>query len=57
MSAYITYGSKVGMSESLRTVVSNIHKGGITPVEAGAYLAEVIDLIMKNKASGVNLKK
>lgn len=57
MSAYITYGSKVGMSESLRTVVSNIHKGGITPVEAGAYLAEVIDLIAKNKASGVNLKK
>lgn len=57
MSAYITYGSKVGMSESLRTVVSNIHKGGITPVEAGAYLAEVIDMIMKNKASGVNLKK
>ena len=57
MSAYITYGSKVGMSESLRTVVSNIHKGGITPVEAGASLAEVIDMIMKNKASGVNLKK
>ena len=57
MSAYITYGSKVGMSESLRTVVSNIHKGGITPVEAGAYLAEVIDMIMKNKATGVNLKK
>ena len=57
MSAYITYGSKVGMSESLRTVVSNIHSGGITPVEAGAYLAEVIDMIMKNKASGVNLKK
>ncbi|MBR0415188.1 MAG: ethanolamine ammonia-lyase subunit EutC [Clostridia bacterium] len=57
MSAYITYGSKVGMSESLRTVVSNIHSGGITPVEAGAYLAEVIDLIMKNKASGVNLRK
>ena len=57
MSAYITYGSKVGMSESLRTVVSNIHSEGITPVEAGAYLAEVIDLIYKNKASGVKLKK
>ncbi|MBQ8783564.1 MAG: ethanolamine ammonia-lyase subunit EutC [Clostridia bacterium] len=57
MSAYITYGSKVGMPEANRTVVSNIHSGGITAVEAGAYLAEVIDLIMKNKASGVNLKK
>ncbi len=57
MSAYITYNSKVGMPEANRTVVSNIHSGGITAVEAGAYLAEVIDLIMKNKASGVNLKK
>ena len=57
MSAYITYDSKVGMPEANRTVVSNIHSGGITAVEAGAYLAEVIDMIMKNKASGVNLKK
>ena len=57
MSAYITYDSKVGMPEANRTVVSNIHSGGITAVEAGAYLAEVIDLIYKNKASGVNLKK
>lgn len=57
MSAYIVYEAKIGNSESLRTVVSNIHSGGITPVEAGAYLAEVIDLIMKNKASGVKLKK
>lgn len=57
MSAYITYESKVGMPEANRTVVSNIHSGGITAVEAGAYLAEVIDLIIKNKASGVNLKK
>lgn len=57
MSAYITYGSKVGMPESNRTVVSNIHSGGITPVEAGAYLADIIDLIYKNKASGVNLQK
>ncbi len=57
MSAYLTYESKVGMPEANRTVVSNIHSGGITAVEAGAYIAEVIDLIIKNKASGVNLKK
>ena len=57
MSAYIAYDAKVGMPEANRTVVSNIHSGGITAVEAGAYLADVIDLIMKNKASGVNLKK
>lgn len=57
MSAYIAYKAKTGMPEANRTVVSNIHSDGITAVEAGAYLAEVIDNIIKNKASGVNLKK
>ena len=57
MSAYITWNSTVGMPEANRTVVSNIFSGGITPVEAGAYIAEVIDMIYKNQASGVNLKK
>lgn len=57
MSAYIAYDAKVGMPEANRTVVSNIHSEGITSVEAGAYIAEIIDKIFKNKASGVNLKK
>lgn len=57
MSAYITWNSTVDMPEAHRTVVSNIYSGGITPVEAGAYIAEVIDMIYKNQASGVNLKK
>ena len=56
MSAYITYGAKVGISESKRTVVSNIHKNGIQPVEAGAYLVEVIQMILAEKKSGVDLK-
>ena len=56
MSAYITYGAKVGISESKRTVVSNIHKNGIQPVEAGAYLVEVIQKILAEKKSGLDLK-
>lgn len=56
MSAYITYGARPGISESKRTVVSNIHKNGIQPVEAGAYLVEVIQKILAEKKSGVDLK-
>lgn len=57
MSAYIAYDAKIGMPESNRTVVSNIYSGGITAVEAGAYIADIIKQIYDNKASGVNLKK
>ncbi|MCL2508376.1 MAG: ethanolamine ammonia-lyase subunit EutC [Oscillospiraceae bacterium] len=55
MSAYITYEARAGMPEARRTVVSNIHKGGISAVEAGAYIAELIEKILKAKASGVEL--
>lgn len=57
MSAYIVYKATVGMPEARRTVVSNIHSGGIPAVEAGAYIAEVIEKILKARASGVDLKK
>lgn len=55
MSAYITYHAEPGMPESRRTVVSNIHKNGIPAVEAGAYLVDLIALILEQKASGVAL--
>lgn len=57
MSAYITYNAYVGMPESKRTVVSNIHKNGTAAVEAGAYISEVIAKILEQKASGVDLVK
>ena len=57
MSAYIAYNAYVGMLESKRTVVSNIHKDGTAAVEAGAYVADVIEQILKQKASGVDLVK
>lgn len=56
MSAYITYKGRVGMPESRRTVLSNIHKGGTPPVEAGAHVAEIIKKMLEAKTSGVDLK-
>ena len=55
MSAYITYKPHTGVSESARTVVSNIHAQGTPAVEAGAHVAELIDTILKKKVSGVGL--
>lgn len=56
MSAYIAYKATVGMPEARRTVVSNIHKAGTMPVEAGAHIADVIKTVLEKKASGTDLK-
>jgi len=55
MSAYITYKPRTGVSESSRTVVSNIHAQGTPAVEAGAHIAGLIDTILKKQVSGVGL--
>ena len=56
MSAYITYKPHTGVSESARTVVSNIHSQGTPAVEAGAFVAELIEKILDKKVSGVGLQ-
>ena len=56
MSAYITYKPHTGVSESSRTVVSNIHSQGTPAVEAGAFVAELIGKILDRKVSGVGLQ-
>jgi ethanolamine ammonia-lyase small subunit len=56
MSSYMAYKPTVGMPEARRTVVSNIHRGGTPPVEAGAYIADIIKLMLENRASGLDLK-
>ena len=56
MSAYITYKGYVGIPESKRTVVSNIHKNGTPASEAGAHIAHIIKKILDAKASGQDLK-
>lgn len=56
MSAYITYKAYVGIPESKRTVVSNIHRDGTPAAEAGAHVAELIKKVLDAKASGQDLK-
>lgn len=56
MSAYIAYKATVGMPEARRTVVSNIHRNGTIPAEAGAHIAEIIKIMLERKASGTDLK-
>ena len=57
MSAYIAYRATPGMPEARRTVISNIHSGGIPAPAAGAHIAQVIKTIMERKVSGVDLSK
>ncbi len=55
MSVYLTYHPHTGVSESARTVVSNIHAQGTPAVEAGAHVAALIETILREKKSGVAL--
>lgn len=56
MSAYIAYNARPDMSESDYTVVSNISRFGIPPVEAAAHIVDLIEEILREKKSGVALK-
>ncbi|HEY3364337.1 MAG TPA: ethanolamine ammonia-lyase subunit EutC [Symbiobacteriaceae bacterium] len=55
MSAYFCYGPNLKAIESDRTLISNIHRGGIPPVEAGAHAANLAAKILAAKVSGVKL--
>lgn len=56
LSSYIAYEASPLKPESQRTVVSNIHKNGTPPVEAGAQIVNLIDIMIKEKKSGIELK-
>lgn len=55
MSAYIVYQPHQGTLIADHTVVSNIHKGGTPPAEAGAHLSGLIKKIYEARVSGVKL--
>ena len=55
MSAYLAYRPTVGMPESRRTVVANIHSGGTPCVEAGAHIVDLIRLMLEKQKSGIEL--
>lgn len=56
MSCYMAYESSSSKPESQRTVVSNIHKNGTPPVEAGAHIVSIVQILLEKKMSGVELK-
>ncbi|BCS95500.1 ethanolamine ammonia-lyase light chain [Desulfoluna limicola] len=56
MSAYMVYNCHEGISESKRTIISNIHKAGTPAVEAGAQIADIVKKMLEQKASGIDLQ-
>ena len=56
MSVYMAYKASSQKPESQRTVVSNIHRHGIAPVEAGAQVVYLTEILMREQKSGVELK-
>lgn len=57
MSAYIIYKPTEKTVEADRTVISNIHKGGTPPAEAGAHLVDLVKQMLDKKASGIKLNQ
>lgn len=55
LSAYMLYEPRRGVTESQRTVLSNIHSGGTPGIEAGAHLATIMNRILHDKTSGIAL--
>ncbi|EHJ00621.1 Ethanolamine ammonia-lyase light chain [Clostridium sp. DL-VIII] len=56
MSCYMAYEASSRKPESQRTVISNIHRNGMPPVEAGAQIVELIGTLLREKKSGIELK-
>ncbi|MCY9697636.1 ethanolamine ammonia-lyase subunit EutC [Paenibacillus alginolyticus] len=56
LSAYICYKPRKGTVESDRTVISNIHRGGTPPLEGGAHIGTIVNKMLEQKTSGVNLE-
>ncbi|MDW7673828.1 MAG: ethanolamine ammonia-lyase subunit EutC [Bacillota bacterium] len=57
MSAYIIYKPTEKTVEADRTMISNIHRGGTPPAEAGAQLVDLVKQILAAKASGTKLTR
>ncbi len=58
MSAYMGYKPGPGKTDAERDVICMItYNGGTNPLEAGAYVVELIKKTLKYKASGVELKR
>ena len=57
MSCYAVYRPTAKTIESDHTVISNIHQGGIPPVEGAAVIVDLVRDMLKHKASGIELAR
>ena len=57
LSAYVIYRPTLKSIEPDRTVISNIHRGGIPIAEAGRKIAALIDDAIRLRASGAKLSE
>ncbi|MDL5362175.1 ethanolamine ammonia-lyase subunit EutC [Halalkalicoccus sp. NIPERK01] len=57
LSAYLVYGPERGGPTAKKSVISNIHRGGLPPVEAGAQLVDLIAEMCERERSGIDLRE
>lgn len=57
MSCYAVYRPNAETIESKRTVISNIHKGGIPPMEAAGIIVTLIKNMLTYQAAGIELNQ
>ncbi|MGF7033966.1 ethanolamine ammonia-lyase small subunit [Paenibacillus mucilaginosus] len=55
LSAYMCYRPQPGCRDADRMVISNIHRGGTPPVEAGAHIGSLLRKMVDQGVSGVGL--
>src|SRR5208283_3132949 len=55
LSAYVIYRPRLKSLESDRTVISNIHRGGVPTAEASKKIAALIDDALLHRATGTKL--
>jgi ethanolamine ammonia-lyase small subunit len=56
MGAYVTYMKVKGFNEAMRSVISNIHKGGLVPEQGAREIAALCLRGLSQKRTGVDVK-
>ncbi|XVH31631.1 ethanolamine ammonia-lyase subunit EutC [Haloferacaceae archaeon DSL9] len=56
LSAYTVYDPARGTPTAKKSVISNIHGGGLPPVEAGAAIADLVEEMCEKRKSGLDLR-
>lgn len=57
LGAYLTYAPKPGLADSSRNCISNIRDGGLQPAEAARQIHDLLQRMMRQKASGIILEE